>query len=198
MSDKQENGGRKLVCDAMLGKLSRELRALGMDVEYRRGMSGMRGYKSARSKGKLFLSRNTKLRELEGVLFVEDNDPAMQLEQVRKEFKLGPSKASEPDEKPSGRRGGRQAKPQKQEESGARCRDCNVPLEKISRDQARPSIPFFIYQIHHDFRRCPKCKKVFWPGSHTQEPARGQGGSRSPGRPRGRRGGRQQRANKPS
>jgi uncharacterized protein with PIN domain len=50
-----------------------------------------------------------------------------------------------------------------------RCLACNTPLEQISRDTARPSIPFFIYQIHHDFRRCPKCKKVFWPGSHVQD-----------------------------
>jgi uncharacterized protein with PIN domain len=195
MTDNQEDGkGRKLVCDAMLGKLSRELRALGMDVEYRRGMSGMRGYKSARSKGKLFLSRNTKLKELEGVLFVEDNDPAVQLEQVKKEFGLATAGTGDeaPPESPPGNDNKSQGK------EGARCRGCNVPLEKISRDQARPSIPFFIYQIHHDFRRCPKCKRVFWPGSHTQEAPKRPGGGRSPGRPRGRRGGRQQRANKPS
>jgi uncharacterized protein with PIN domain len=188
MTSNQEDGGpRQLVCDAMLGKLSRELRALGMDVEYRRGMSGMRGYKHARAKGRLFLTRNTKLRELEGVMFVEDNDPAKQLEQVKGEFGLAEASPPAPEAPDRPERGGDEA----------RCRDCNAPLEKITRDAARPSIPFFIYQIHHDFRRCPKCKKVFWPGSHTQPAAARQGGGRPSGRPRGRRGGRQQRANKP-
>ena len=50
-----------------------------------------------------------------------------------------------------------------------RCIDCNVPLEHISREQARPSVPFFIYQIHYEFGRCPKCKKVFWPGDHVAQ-----------------------------
>lgn len=191
MTSTQEEGTvRQLVCDAMLGKLSRELRALGMDVEYRRGTSGMRGYKHARSKGRLFLTRNTKLRELEGVMFVEGNDPAQQLEQVKVEFGLAEAPAEAPAPSP-------RSQPERDRDE-ARCRECNVPLEKITRDAARPSIPFFIYQIHHDFRRCPKCKKVFWPGSHLQDAAARQGGSRPPGRPRGRRGGRQQRANKTS
>lgn len=50
-----------------------------------------------------------------------------------------------------------------------RCIDCNVPLEHLSREQARPSVPFFIYQIHYEFGRCPKCKKVFWPGDHVAQ-----------------------------
>ncbi|GEM_PF-607754 len=50
-----------------------------------------------------------------------------------------------------------------------RCLACNVPLEKLTREQARPSVPFFIYQIHHDFRGCPKCRKVYWPGNHVEQ-----------------------------
>jgi uncharacterized protein with PIN domain len=50
-----------------------------------------------------------------------------------------------------------------------RCLQCNVPLEKLTREQARPSVPFFIYQIHQDFRGCPKCRKVYWPGDHVEQ-----------------------------
>ncbi len=50
-----------------------------------------------------------------------------------------------------------------------RCLECNTPLEKITREQARPQVPFFVYQIHYEFRRCPKCRKVFWPGSHVAD-----------------------------
>ena len=52
-----------------------------------------------------------------------------------------------------------------------RCLSCNVPLEKLTREQARPSVPFFIYQIHHDFRGCPKCHRVYWPGNHVEQMA---------------------------
>lgn len=73
-------------------------------------------------------------------------------------------------------------------EPGVRCSTCGVVLEKITREQARPVVPFFTFQIHHDFRRCPKCRKVFWPGSHVPG-TRGQVDDPPAARhPRGRRG----------
>lgn len=153
----------KLVCDSMLGKLSRELRKLGLDVGYARGLSGMRAYQKARSLRRTLITRNTRLRELSGILFVEATEPDEQLAWVRKE--LGLDHAAPP-----------------ADQALARCLKCNEPLEKITRDQARPSIPFFIYQIHHDFKRCSKCKQVFWPGSHAKNMAR-----RTGPRPRPRR-----------
>jgi uncharacterized protein with PIN domain len=85
----------------------------------------------------------------------------------------------------------RQPEPaQKVEERGTRCVTCNVPLEKITREQARPLVPFFVYQIHYDFKRCPKCKKVFWPGDHVaqiQQRHEARPGRRRVGRHRGAR-----------
>jgi uncharacterized protein with PIN domain len=85
----------------------------------------------------------------------------------------------------------RQPEPaQKVEERGTRCVTCNVPLEKITREQARPLVPFFVYQIHYDFKRCPKCKKVFWPGDHVaqiQQRHEARPGRRRAGRHRGAR-----------
>ncbi|MFO7675126.1 MAG: Mut7-C RNAse domain-containing protein [bacterium] len=162
-------GPARLTCDAMLGKLSRELRAQGVDVQYHRGIGGMRAYRQALGHDRLFLTRANRLKELPGVLFVESNDPAEQVVQVRERLGLA---AGEPEAAPAGEAPVAET-PERGPES--RCRDCNAALERISRDQARPSIPFFIYQIHHDFSRCPNCKRVFWPGSHTRE---------APGRPR--------------
>ncbi len=137
----------------MLGKLSRELRILGLDVDYSRGMSGMRAYRRARGRGRTLVTRNTRLREMQGVLFIQTTDLREQMAEV-----------------------GRQLKVQELIDAGAReekafsrCIKCNGQLEKITRDQARPSVPFFIYQIHHDFRRCPQCKRVYWPGSHKND-----------------------------
>lgn len=134
----------------MLGKLSRELRILGLDVDYSRGMSGMRAYRRARGRGRTLVTRNTRLRDMQGVLFIQATDLREQMAEV-----------------------GRQMKIQELIDAGtkegkafSRCIKCNSQLEKITRDQARPSVPFFIYQIHHDFRRCPQCKRVYWPGSH--------------------------------
>lgn len=90
---------------------------------------------------------------------------------------------------PAPERPKREAPPVPEEPAFGRCLDCNTPLEKINREQARPSVPFFVYQIHHDFRRCPKCKKVYWPGNHVSDMQRRV--AREPGRTaRGARSGR--------
>lgn len=185
----------RLTCDTMLGKLSRGLRLMGIDTEYRRGIGGMRGYKQARAKGRLFLTRAGRLKELPDVVYVESNDPAEQLVQVRARFGL----AEGPEPAPAAPVAERKAKAAAEPDRN-RCGECNVELERISREQARPTIPFFIYQIHHEFSRCPKCRRVYWPGSHVRDetpppagrpgPRRGQtAGRRSASRPRRGRGG---------
>jgi len=167
---KPPDNGPKLACDAMLGKLARELRILGVDVEYNPGAGGMNCYRKARGDGRTMLTRNNRLKDLPGVFFIQGNGVEEELEQAKKQLNI-------------------------RADSGkalTRCLEDNEPLEKVTREQARPSIPFFIYQIHHEFRRCPKCKRVYWPGSHARdmqrrvESGRSRGGRGRPRRPRGR------------
>lgn len=146
----------RFLCDVMLGKLVRRLRALGLDVKYDRLRGGMGAYRQAQADGRTFLTRSNRLKNLPGVVFVESEKPAEQIEQVRQQFTL------------------KQA-----EKPGNRCTVCNEPLEAISREQARPAVPFFIYQIHHDFHRCRKCGRIYWPGSHVENMARQAAVSRS-------------------
>ncbi|MFO7638933.1 MAG: Mut7-C RNAse domain-containing protein [bacterium] len=195
MQDTNENqngqpAATRLACDTMLGKLSRELRKLGVDTEYHRGIGGMRGYKRALEQNRVFLTRNSRLKELPGAVYVDSNDSAEQLVQVRARFGLAGGEPAEATAAPEPQPAAPPPPP------GDRCLECNEPLEKVSREQARPSIPFFIYQIHYDFSRCPKCRRVYWPGSHARDmtrrvaPARPErGGGRAPaGRPRRGRG----------
>lgn len=137
----------------MLGKLSRELRILGLDVDYSRGMGGMRAYRRARGRGRTLLTRNTRLRDMQGVLFIPTTDLREQMAEVGRQLKIEELIDAGA----------------KKEEAFTRCIKCNGQLEKITRDQARPSVPFFIYQIHHDFQRCTQCKRVYWPGSHKND-----------------------------
>jgi hypothetical protein len=155
------------LCDVMLGKLARELRLLGMDVEYHRNLANMQAYRAARATGRTLLSRNKRLTKLPGVVFVESQDPTEQVAQIRGLAANGPTGTPEAPcaVAPAPRRTPPEGTP------FGRCLECNSPLENISREQARPSIPFFVYQIHHDFRRCPKCKRVYWPGNHVQDMA---------------------------
>ncbi len=153
----------------MLGKLARELRLLGMDVEYQRNLANMQAYRAARATGRTLLTRNKRLTKLPGVVFVESQNPPEQVAQVR-------AATAEPDDRQKQKRPAPSAPASVRAKPEAtpfgRCLECNSPLEKVSRDQARPSVPFFVYQIHYDFRRCPKCRRVYWPGNHVQDMAR--------------------------
>jgi len=271
------------LCDVMLGKLARELRLLGMDVEYERNLAGMAAYRVARQRGRILLSRANRLRELEGVIFITSTAAAERVAQVKAAIEAGlkppvpvdvpreqpateqpasevesaadqevapeteapvvaipsmvpqtglvsvipgaepnserrvpsaehrdsdfagepvepepqvepqpevtpvPEQKVEPRPEPrpepkrheprrhEPRPQQQQPKPRREEQQPketpalGRCLDCNVPLEPLARESARPLVPFFIYQIHYEFRRCPKCRNVFWPGSHVAD-----------------------------
>jgi len=188
------------LCDVMLGKLARELRLLGYDAEYDRNLGGMPAYRVARRSGRILLTRTNKLRGLPGTIYVPSQLAPEQVTQVKAEVDAGlkpavpvadeaPATAA-PVDKPVPPRPQPQRAPGPSRPSSppaeriapfGRCLSCNVPLEQLTREQARPSVPFFIYQIHHDFRGCPKCRKVFWPGNHVEQMAQRAG---PPPRPR--------------
>ncbi len=177
------------LCDVMLGRLARELRLLGIDCEYDRNLGGMVAYREARKTGRVFLTRANKLRTLPGAMFVQSQVAVEQVAQVKAEIAaglkpvvpieveapaapqqstVGPTAARPRSEPVPAREPERPAAPPPEKTPAfGRCLECNAPLEKISREQARPSVPFFVYQIHHEFRRCPKCRRVFWPGNHV-------------------------------
>ena len=173
------------LCDVMFGKLARELRLLGYDVEYDRNLGGMPAYRVARQTGRILLTRTNKLKGLPGTIYVPGQLAPEQVAQVKAEVEAG-LKPAVPVEEPAAPASEKPGAPQPQLERApaparpvsppaekiaayGRCLQCNVPLEKLTREQARPLVPFFIYQIHHDFRGCPKCRKVYWPGNHVEQ-----------------------------
>ncbi len=147
-------GGQRLFCDVMLGKLARELRLLGMDVEYSRTAAGIRAYREARAQARTFLTRSKKLAKLPGTIYLASPDPSEQVAELKQKL--------------AGVTVGSLRKEDAGQSPFSRCSCCNESLTKISREEARPFVPFFIYQIHHDFNLCPKCRRVYWPGSHSQ------------------------------
>ncbi|MEW6040420.1 MAG: Mut7-C RNAse domain-containing protein, partial [Elusimicrobiota bacterium] len=47
-----------------------------------------------------------------------------------------------------------------------RCSLCNVEIKKIEREKVKGKVPPYIYEIHSDFSVCPKCTRIYWPGTH--------------------------------
>ena len=49
-----------------------------------------------------------------------------------------------------------------------RCRHCNDPLAPLSRDLAQGRVSEHVFLHHRRFYECPRCHRVYWPGSHIR------------------------------
>jgi uncharacterized protein with PIN domain len=131
-----------------LGRLGKWLRLMGfdtvMETDFPRGGTPA-GWRS----GRTFLTRTrSELRVSAGQtpVLVEANDPMEQLAEVVRKTRLCAS-----DARPFGR-----------------CLRCNAAVAPIPKDEVRGRVPDYIWETHAAFSRCPKCARIYWPGSHTK------------------------------
>jgi uncharacterized protein len=47
-----------------------------------------------------------------------------------------------------------------------RCMRCNTPLEDAAREDVASELPPRNAAAHHEFRRCPGCRRIYWKGAH--------------------------------
>jgi len=50
----------------------------------------------------------------------------------------------------------------------SRCLKCNRRVEACDVDDVRERVPEHVLLNHVNFRCCPQCRGIFWPGSHLQ------------------------------
>jgi uncharacterized protein with PIN domain len=95
------------------------------------------------------LTRQTTFKRLRrpDILILAAHDPQTQLEEVVRLLKI-----SRRDLSPL-----------------SRCSRCNDLLVSISRDQVQGRVPEHIFLHHRQFSECPRCHRLFWPGSHLPE-----------------------------
>jgi len=48
----------------------------------------------------------------------------------------------------------------------SRCGQCNEKLVSLPRDQVLGLVPEHVFHTQEQFHQCPKCRQIFWPGSH--------------------------------
>jgi uncharacterized protein with PIN domain len=48
----------------------------------------------------------------------------------------------------------------------SRCSRCNEPLRPLSREQVQGRVPEHVFHYQNQFYECPRCQRLFWPGSH--------------------------------
>jgi len=141
------NVSPRFVVDKTLGRLARWLRIVGCDVLYGSNFSGRGLLTAARREGRIVLTRNRRLARHEvepPLLVVSDDRFREQLRQVIAAFGIDPTAAL-----------------------FRRCVDCNAELAEVDREEVKDEVPEFVLATQKQFRRCPRCRHVFWDATHV-------------------------------
>jgi uncharacterized protein with PIN domain len=136
----------KLLTDGMLGRLTRWLRALGYDTIYAPDTDDNELLRRARAEGRVLLTADHALAARRGArtLLIEAQDLADQLRQVR--AALGPPHDAE----------------------FSRCVACNGKLAPVDKTTLADRVPPHVLATRQEFRRCPDCDRIYWPGTHIE------------------------------
>ena len=138
----------KLFADAMLGALARWLRALDLDVAYDPSLDDPALVDFSVAEGRTILTRDRRLTErrlARNHILIASDDVAEQVRQVLEALRVQPD---------PGRRLGR-------------CLRCNQPLRGIDPEEARGRVPPWVARTQEEFRTCPECGRIYWPGTHA-------------------------------
>ena len=135
----------RFVVDSMLGRLAKWLRALGYDTAYPSSMNDDELTCLAQQEGRVLLTRDNQLARRKGVraLLVKSDYLEEQVRQVIGELHLSPNR-----------------------EALLRCLVCNEPLEEVDKATLEGVVPPYVWQTQEQFRRCPRCGRVYWRGTH--------------------------------
>jgi len=133
----------------MLGKLAKELRMIGYDTLYYRGLDVHELIQMARQQNRVILTRNSRLlslsTEVRIIQLVVDN-PFLQFKELLQKKIITMNEKT----------------------LFSRCLLCNSLLDAMSREEAEGKVPDFIFYQQREFYQCPQCQKIYWPGSHQE------------------------------
>jgi uncharacterized protein with PIN domain len=136
----------KFIADAMLGRLAKWLRLLGLDVLYYPAIDDRQVIKISREQERTILTRDTRMlqrKAIKGAVFIRSDHIVDQLLEMKDILDFpGPDLAE-------------------------RCAVCNKILRAVAdRDEIKDLVPDYVYHNFNSFMRCSCCGKIYWEGSH--------------------------------
>lgn len=137
----------KFIADVMLGRLAKRLRLRGFDVLYDRTLNDNEIIRLSLEQDRVILTRDKALSDrplAKNHLFINSDLVQEQGEQVLSSFPLDMNIIPL-----------------------TRCSECNEPLDRIEREEARDLVPHYVYEHKDLFLRCPRCKRTYWHGTHV-------------------------------
>jgi uncharacterized protein with PIN domain len=138
----------KFVLDVDLGRLAAYLRMLGFDTVYQGCFSDVDLVRMSSTAHRILLTRDRGLLK-HGALthgyWVRETDSRRQVAEIVERFDLSSS-----------------IRP------FTRCMKCNGLLREVSKLEVQDRIPPRATELYEEFRRCDRCGRVYWKGSHYQ------------------------------
>lgn len=140
---------RRFVADGHLGKLVRDLRLLGIDVLYHSVAEDRELVDTASTQRRALLTRDRRLLMHSAVrhgYYLRSQDPLEQTVEVLQRFELAPALSP-----------------------FSRCLRCNELLEPATKENVIAQLEPLTKIYYEEFRRCPGCGQIYWPGSHFEQ-----------------------------
>ncbi|MBE0570492.1 MAG: Mut7-C ubiquitin/RNAse domain-containing protein [Ignavibacteriaceae bacterium] len=136
----------KFVADVHLGRLTKYLRMIGLDVLYKNNFDddeivsfSLKEKRAILTKDRGILKRN----EVTHGYWIRTTKAEAQVEEVLERFNL-----------------------QKEIKEFSRCIECNDLLEPIKKEKIIDQLPPKVAKLQNEFYKCPSCNKFYWKGSH--------------------------------
>lgn len=129
-----------------LGRLAKWLRILGYDSVFYRQNNLSTLVITALRQERIILTRNSRISRFPGprIVIIKSDFVNKQIKQVLQQLRLRTSP----------------------KDMFTRCAICNIQLDKIAKAKVKARIPEYVYKTQKDFMGCPKCKKIYWQGTH--------------------------------
>ncbi len=138
---------RRFIADAMLGRLARWLRLLGLDCAYDPNITDEQIIKLGITENLVILTRDRRLPEewwIDDIYVVREEAVTKQLAEVIRRFDLASSIRVL-----------------------TRCSLCNQTLRSVKRGDVAGRLPPRVLELHEKFSACDGCGRVYWDGTHA-------------------------------
>jgi uncharacterized protein with PIN domain len=136
----------KFVADVHLGRLTKYLRMMGLDVCYKNDLDDDEIVDISRNEKRAILTKDRgilKRNEVTHGYWVRSTRVKEQLVEVLRRFDL-----------------------KNQIREFSRCIECNQILNPVSKDRIINELPAKVARLQNEFYLCPSCKGLFWKGTH--------------------------------
>jgi hypothetical protein len=138
----------KFVADVHLGRLTKYLRMMGLDVLYKNDFNDDEIVETSLNEKRAILTKDRgilKRNEVTHGYWVRNTKVEEQVKEILNRFNL-----------------------HKEKKEFSRCIECNELLKPVKKELIISQLPSIVVQSQSEFMLCPSCKKIYWKGTHYQ------------------------------